>query len=63
MNCCKQDFQHCRLETLPALLGHITLKGTDYMVNWKLLGKKSYVFKSNGISSMTFIVSTDNWSL
>jgi len=30
--------------------------GTDYRVNIKLLGKKSYVFKSNGISSMTFIV-------
>jgi hypothetical protein len=36
---CKHGLKKCWLETLPAPLGHITIRGADNMVGCKLLGK------------------------
>ena len=31
--CCARDLKHCLLETLPALVGHNTVRGADNMAN------------------------------
>jgi hypothetical protein len=40
---CTHVLKKCWLETLPALLGHITLRGADNMASCKLLGKLLYL--------------------
>jgi len=58
---CTHELKKCWLETLPALLCHITLRGADNMASCKLLGKLLHLHtQQHFISDLFFLFMQTN---
>jgi hypothetical protein len=55
------DLKKCRLETIPALLGHITVRGAENMASWKLLGKLLRLYTQLGFINDLFLSTQTNY--